>query len=497
MENKSVPTESCGAKKGVFAFLNRPRFKHGALAGVLVILVILAVVGLNVLLEVLDSRVNLDVDLTSNKIYEISGVSRELMKKLEKDVTLTVIQPEAQFDPYTSAALNNYARLSPRITFRVVDVTLNPTFANQFPEGALTASSIIVQCGDRYKILDESDLYVTQQQQYYYYTYEQRIGLRAEQKLTGAILAVTADETPIAYYTTGHGEMLESASALLELCADNNLTVQPINLASEDPDLALGRLLIVLEPQSDFSAPELAKLDAFLESGDKNVLMFLDGRIDSIPTLSDYLTEWGIRLNREIVLEPASYWSGQPTYLLAEYGDSDMTAALRARGVNVVAPISRSMDAVSTRRMSLTPFTILTSTADAYARSFDAESSSPAQTAEDRTGPFNLALGVTYQTILDQTRFAESNLMVFGSYGIAVNSLLGSTALGNQELLTAAMLYGNPEADAVSVRPILFTDTSLNMSRGQISAVNLVFTWLIPLAALGIGLFVFIRRKNR
>ena len=35
MENKSVPTASGGAKKGAFAFLNRPRFRHGALAGVL------------------------------------------------------------------------------------------------------------------------------------------------------------------------------------------------------------------------------------------------------------------------------------------------------------------------------------------------------------------------------------------------------------------------------------------------------------------------------
>ena len=69
--------------------LNRSRrLRHGTMATVLSVCFVAAVVLVNVIVSILVERYPLSVDLTSNKIFELSDESIDYISNLDKDINV-------------------------------------------------------------------------------------------------------------------------------------------------------------------------------------------------------------------------------------------------------------------------------------------------------------------------------------------------------------------------------------------------------------------------
>ncbi len=108
--------------------------------------------------------------------------------------------------------LSKYAARSHFIKLQTMDPERNPGWARQFDTNgkSLSAGSVVVQSGDKYKTIGQYDMY-----NYDYSNPNQQptlTSLSVEQRVTSAINYVTALKNLTIYVLQGHGEQtLESS----------------------------------------------------------------------------------------------------------------------------------------------------------------------------------------------------------------------------------------------------------------------------------------------
>ena len=126
------------------------------------------VVLVNVIFSLLADRFPMDVDLTSDNIFEVTDETIDYLKNLDQKVSITVLAKEEEFSGnnayYTQAneVIQKYAKYSSNVTITYLDLYSNPDFVNKYPKETLYTGYIIVECGDRYQVLTAYDLFNTQ-----------------------------------------------------------------------------------------------------------------------------------------------------------------------------------------------------------------------------------------------------------------------------------------------------------------------------------------------
>ena len=151
--------------------LNKRRLKHGSLATAMTIGLVAVLVLVNVIVGLLVERFPMDIDLTTDNIFQLSDESIEYIENLDQDVTINVLADEETFsgqnDYYRQAneVIQNYTKYSDRITVRYIDLYTNPELQQKYSKETLSVGGILVECGERYQTLTAYDLFNTQTDQ--------------------------------------------------------------------------------------------------------------------------------------------------------------------------------------------------------------------------------------------------------------------------------------------------------------------------------------------
>lgn len=237
------------------------------------------------------------IDISNNGIYEISEPTLDYLDSLNDDITIYLINPVAG-EERLHAFIRRYCEQSDRITLKEINTSKDTEFLNE--KGiSYTPSyySIVVESGKRHTYVDSESFFSyyhpelgfmspsdyirdgTYLQQGYYYAqqikdtnqansiYEMIVSLaedsvycfNPEQPMTEAIEYVLADELPTVYFISGHGEK-NTAGSPLDITA---ITEIPSNAA----------LLIINDPDTDYSATELAMLQKYSDRGGKLMVL--------------------------------------------------------------------------------------------------------------------------------------------------------------------------------------------------------------------------------
>ena len=78
--------------------LNRSRrLRHGTMATVLSVCFVAAVVLVNVIVSILVDRYPISVDLTSNKVFELSQESIDYVENIDKDIDVYILATKEDF----------------------------------------------------------------------------------------------------------------------------------------------------------------------------------------------------------------------------------------------------------------------------------------------------------------------------------------------------------------------------------------------------------------
>jgi ABC-2 type transport system permease protein len=172
-------------------------------------------------------------------LYSLTDTTKDILENLEKDVTIYGLFDDGVVgEDYKEVTqlLKHYEKY-PRVNIEYIDPEKNPTIIKELdPDNIIDIQKhdFIVKSGNKVKKLEYYDLFSTQFDQQSWREY--KVGSTAEQGFTGAIKYVTADKTPVVYFTTGHDEYkIESDYQSVKTYLDrNNYDVKEINLVTQE-----------------------------------------------------------------------------------------------------------------------------------------------------------------------------------------------------------------------------------------------------------------------
>ncbi|HEY9892997.1 MAG TPA: Gldg family protein [Candidatus Sericytochromatia bacterium] len=309
-----------------------------ALVATLAMLVILG------LINFLGVRYAQRLDLTETQLFTLSPLSQRVVKNLQQPVKIWLFDPKP--NPVDRDLLNNYRRHGNKLEYEFADPQLRPTIAQKFK--VQKPGEVYLEYGLARKFLQTvSDA--------------ERL---SEVKLTNGIEQLTSDRTDTAYFLQGHGErpleqveggLSEAVGALKE----KNLIAQPLNLAerSEVPDDA--SLVVVAGPKRALFPGEAQALRNYLTTGG-SVLLMVDPEAN--PGLDNLLTDWGVKLERQIVIDASgqgrSVGLGPATPVVSKYGNHPITRDFGS-GFSFY-PLARPIESTPLEGVQETPLVVTT-----------------------------------------------------------------------------------------------------------------------------------------
>ena len=425
---------------------NRQKRRRSLGTAAALLAVLLAVLtGINLLCGELERRNSWRVDCSFNALTTQSETTLAVLEGLTRPVHIYAVYARGEEDQPLLELLNRYAAASPLVTWEQTDLSLNPSLLTRYrgstADSALSTDSLIVTCEEtgRFKVLSYTD-FIALGVNYDEGAYE-IAGLKYESSITSAIRYVTRDTIPRAMILQGHGEMDEGSTGLLaSLLASNSYDVAYFTLNTTETELTPDDLLLVLSPQRDLNADEMAALTDFTAHGG-SILFTCDytDPIFAMPNWLSLLRSYGFLPQEGVVIasqeEKNTYYSGNRMYLIPIVQRTEITADLVDAHTDTLLLVGcRGFALPQESDRSLTTETLLLSGARAYARRLDGRSIE--QQEGDAMGPFALALQARRIT--------------------AEGYISRAVVLGSSSLLTSADIYAMTDTQAFIVRTAEF-----------------------------------------
>lgn len=464
-----------------------------------IVLAFAIVICANVVMNKLPEKYT-QIDATSTKLYTMSDEAKDYLKTFDKadsDVTIYVIGTKSEVDSTLRKTLTNFEEADDHITVTYVDTDSNPTFVSQYTSDSLNSGSLIVVSDKRSKVVSYDSIYSTELN---YETYSSEVtGYDGEGQIVSALNYVISDSMPVVYELTGHDEVALSGN-FSEALSKANVDVQELNFLSEDAVPEDAAAVIISAPQGDFSADDIEKLKAYADGGG-NILVAFDFLSTDLPNLKAFLSDYGVSVADGVVADlNADYYYRNSFYLLPNVESADETSGLTGTQ-QLFSPYSVGLTYTQVGDNSYTP--LLTTSDSAVSKisytdqtkMTEALQSGSEITAEDGdiSGPFSVGLRVDTAS--------GGKLYVFGSAYLflddsdSIVSGRNSTFFGN--ILTAMMPEDSSSNSAVIIPEKDYGNSQLTTTTAVIRGYGILFSILIPLLSIIVGIVIWAVRRRK
>lgn len=518
MNEQQTPAVSSAEtqKRGLFS----RKLRLGTVATVTTVVVIAAILLLNVVMDIIETRYPLTLDLTAEGTYSLSEDSITLARGLEKDVEIIAFRGDSYFEsPNTGyeqlntvitqfyQTLKQYQLESGgRVTYQFIDLDANPTVAARYEAYDITANSVLFLCEDRYQVIVLDDLYSMDID---YTTYAYTFDSEVERTIAAKVNLVSAANVKTVTLLTGHEEDSYAISGLTSLLSSNGCVVETLDITASAEPVEGNSVFIIPAATTDYTAEEIAKLRKWIDNDGKrevDLVVFVNAAV-RLPNLYEMLSdEYGIAVQEQIVVETDAnnVYNQNPYYTYADVQSTDHTASLSGQRVLMAyaAPLT---------------LTITDSSDEAkYARALASYGeTAKVQPLESRLGEEGSTSGVeslraaeayplvtaAYMTDRlfdnDDDRYYVTDVMVFGSPTLVYESAANVTSACNEDLFLSTFrgLTGLESVISISSRS-LDTET-LDFGGSQTPIVlGVIFMAVLPIAIVAVAITVFVRRRR-
>lgn len=465
---------------------------------ILVLLIIAVFLAINIGMQSLDLT---PIDLTEEKLYTLTDESKEKVKDIDKDVNIYFIGYSD--DDADLGLAKQYKNTNERIVAEAVTAEDRPDLVEKY--GIENGSTgIIVECGDRSKVLTSNDL-VT----YDSTTYE-TISI-AEEKLTSAILSVTTDDIPKVYFLEGYSDFsLNVDMRYLNVYLANEITeVDTLNILStgnvpDDCDT-----LVVTSPSKDFDDVATTAITDYINKGG-NILWLNAAMATSVdlPNANKILALYGVNpFEVGIIRETDSsrMVSDSPDLIIPNLGYSDITEDLYSDGVIFANATKININKDGLEDLKVEETDLATTSENAYFRTNFNNSSTTASDGEE-TGSFVVGaqLEKTLTEANDETgeEAKTSTLIIYGEnyftsdYQLAQNSQYPAIQLAyNKDLILNSIAYLSDREEDITARKS--TGTVTYTATEQQDTIVRVIIFAVPVVIILIGLIVWQKRRRK
>jgi len=449
------------------------------------------------------------IDLTREKIYTPSADALAVVDELQTPVRITYFyRSDDPVGRRTADILGVMGRRNSLLSVVAVDPDKRPELARR--EGIRLYNAAVIEAGTRRVLIQGTD--------------EAQIAIGIQRVLRTRALTVC--------FLEGHGELAMDAFEFhthLEGVADHShgdasshiiettghgvgrfrraleaqgYDTRKLILATTGAVPADCTLLIAANPRTTFLPAESTALRSYLTAGGSALLLFDLGFVPE-PGLAQLLSDLGVRLEQQVVIDPLSHYQSDPEMVaVTGYEQHPITRTISLTFFPGIRPLALTQPASG---VVTTP--ILRSSRDSYAR--------PVQPASTRTIESGFASAATdlpqpvpADTSVPQVQprvlaiAAEGTLapgapplraVVFGDGDFASHSFLPYMA--NSDLALAAVRWLAREEQGTAVRTRIPVPPMILLTAAQSRAIFALIVILLPLAVIGIGAVVWWSRR--
>ena len=441
------------------------------------------------------------IDLSKDKLYTLTEESKEKVKNIDKDINIYFVGFSE--DDSTLDLAKQYSKANERIKVENVSVENRPDLAEKygFQNGD---TGIIVECGEKSKILSSSDLVTYDQTTY------QTISI-AEEKLTSSIQSVSTDEVPKVYFLTGYSDFsLSQTMQYLNIYLQNevneieNLDILTTGKVPDDCDT-----LVINTPSSDFDEITTNAIIDYINSG-RNILWMnaVVATEQNFPNVNKILAMYGVNPFevggiRETDASKMVYES--PDLIIPETSYHQITEDITNGLIFLNATKINLVDDTALEELKVEKTEILNTSEGSYFRSNFYNSSSE-KSDEDEAGPFlvGVELDKTITEANEETGEQEkvSKLIIYGDNYFASDVPLSSSTQApliqyrqNKDLILNSIAYLSNREEDISARKdtgaVTYTATE------QENQIILTIIFAVPVIIIIIGIIVWISRQRK
>ena len=482
------------------------RLNKQILSIVMVLLIIVATIGVNFIFGVLGSKVNLNIDLTKEKILEFSDLTKQTIENLDTEIRIKSLIPKGSYDDYgifdsIDLLLKRYDTASDKISYEVVDIQKDPTVFQKYKDkngNNAPEYSVIFESDKGYEIVDTTNIF--EELPDFKDPTSQIALFGGEQMFTTALEIASGGVKPVIYVVEGHGEYamqfnvedkVGSAGFIDYILEGQPFEVKSLDLSKDDVPKDAS-VVMILSPQTDYSSSEISRLDAYLSKGGKAIVVASDfDMYGKNENLENYYKEYGVSFYDGIIIdsdENNQHLFEGSYYMMPDIEETDITYSIVKKEGKIIVQTARGIDIESKKNVTSKPLLLTSSNTAIYSGGSIEDVNSFVD-----IGKTPLASLVT-KTNADAT---QTNILFLSGSEFLNPLILGQTTYSNYDFMVNAAKYLTPSSSELAIVPKDVTPSIMSIDVAEAKTYTWIVVIVIPAIILLIGLFVFIRRKNK
>ncbi len=430
-------------------------------------------------------------DITAQGYFSVGEETKTMLSSLDKDVTIYVLAAEGEADQIVKRYLNNYDSLSKHV--KVIYKSMNdyPMFYMDYSETAPSGDSLIVTCGEDYRVIDYNELYEYEFDQYTY-TYNVT-GSNIESLLTASINSfINGDNKLKAYCLAGHDE-LSVPVYITDVLSKNGFVFEDLSLIQTKEVPSDCDLLIVNNPQADISESDAEAIRKYADNAGNIIFVAALGE-SGTDDYDNLINSFGVTITEGTVLEAnANYMDGDnPAVSLSTTDMNSIFSISQKKMMLMYMPRGFVYDEENLPE-DTSINTIILSSNQSYEKLLrTATDMNKDDTCND--GPFPLAV---YIKQFSEEVSDYSNIVMIGSPAFLYNDFDAMVSNANSELIVNAVQHFLPNELNCIVPTKSLTYDTITVSRGVLLFDILICEIIIPLAMLISGIVIAISRRRK
>lgn len=522
------------------SFAESKKIKYGTLSVAITAAVVAIVIIINSIISVLSEKYNWYIDMTDEQVFSLSDKSILVFDAINTDVKTEIIfatskdNAELDFSNLSSGGAIAYVYATAvllderydNITVSYHDIIREPkffkdNFSSSATEYKINENSVIIARKNddgtygEYIIKDCTQFYVFDERG------TELEGYCGELVFAQCISSLTFDDTPVVYFTVGHGEVSftsveynddgtvkssqanEDAKELVRLLSNSGFSIMPLDLKLQDvPSNA--RMIIINNPTFDFTSSEISKLQEYLDSVG-TVMCFTDYTATGLSQLYGFAETWGgvsVVSGDRIYDDKNAIQSGSlttPYKFRAQVSDNSAASVYFGSLANYQSAKSRFEDAayltIDSKFLSDDGYDTLSGIR--LTRPLLQTYSNAKYGERGEKGTYYL-MTITSSEIIRNNETQYSYLIMCPSTSFADNtSLLQSNSYPNYKMLLSLVYSTTSLQIPVDIDYKAFASYNLDITNSTAQGLTAMFSLLMPVIAVLCGLFIIIRRKRR
>ena len=330
----------------------------------------------------------------------------------------------------------------------------------------------------------------------------------SEESLTRALVKLNTVGTQKVYFVVGHGEFatapressgpedlgnFSSAFRFKSALAPEGYAPEVLNLAESRNIPKDASLLVIIGASAKFPDREIALLEEYLGQGGR-LLYFAEQGLE--PGLDGLLAKYGVQVDNGVLTEDPRNPYMIRTSATSGWADHEITRPIAQRQLDFQVPTARGLSLLKVGVLPTVVVTPLVMTSTYAWEETDPSGDHPNLDSGEKSGAIPLAVAVTRTTRdAPEKRFDEARLVVFGDAQFISDGLLAHEP--SRDLVMNAVAWASSQIQNITIRPPDRDLSTIDLDDATLARIRFLAMDLLPVLLLGIGLSIWVTRRNK